>query len=304
VAGKPEGRAARSKNHQSFHQRLTFFQRFDRDHGRRQCTCADRTENAHFQVNNMNKLPQITLAFWIMKICATTLGETAGDLLSMTLDVGYAMSSLILISVFVATLFTQLSCKRYHPALYWLVILSTSTAGTTISDFMDRTLGLGYAAGSAILVALLLAIFSAWYFSEKSLSVSRITSRKAELFYWFAILFSNTLGTALGDFLADDSGLGFMGGALLVGSAIAVVALLHYTTRLSSVALFWVAFVLTRPFGATLGDVLTKPYAKGGLDIGTVGSSAVLLGVLVVLVVAASLYNRQAAPAYARVSEN
>lgn len=252
----------------------------------------------------MNKLPQITLAFWIMKICATTLGETAGDLLSMTLDVGYAMSSLILISVFVATLFTQLSCKRYHPALYWLVILSTSTAGTTISDFMDRTLGLGYAAGSAILVALLLAIFSAWYFSEKSLSVSRITSRKAELFYWFAILFSNTLGTALGDFLADDSGLGFMGGALLVGSAIAVVALLHYTTRLSSVALFWVAFVLTRPFGATLGDVLTKPYAKGGLDIGTVGSSAVLLGVLVVLVVAASLYNRQAAPAYARVSEN
>lgn len=241
----------------------------------------------------MNKLPQITLAFWIMKICATTLGETAGDLLSMTLDVGYAVSSLILISVFVVTLFTQLASKRHHPALYWIVILSTSTAGTTMSDFMDRTLGLGYATGSAILIAVLLAIFSVWYWSEKSLSVNRITSVKAELFYWFAILFSNTLGTALGDFLADDSGLGFMGGALLVGSAIAIVAVLHYTTRISSVALFWIAFVLTRPFGATLGDVLTKPYSKGGLDFGTVGSSAVLLGILVFMIVAATLYNQR-----------
>jgi len=246
----------------------------------------------------MNKLPQITLAFWIMKICATTLGETAGDLLSMTLDVGYAISSLILISVFVVTLFTQLASKRYHPALYWIVILSTSTAGTTISDFMDRTLGLGYATGSAILIAVLLAIFSVWYWSEKSLSVNRISSLKGELFYWFAILFSNTLGTALGDFLADDSGLGFMGGALLVGSAIAIVALLHYTTRLSSVALFWIAFVLTRPFGATLGDVLTKPYSKGGLDFGTVGSSAVLLGILLVMILAATLYNRKKSLAY------
>ena len=245
----------------------------------------------------MNKIPQITLVFWIMKICATTLGETAGDLLSMTLNVGYAVSSLILISVFVVTLLGQLSCKRYHPALYWLVILSTSTAGTTLSDFMDRTLGLGYAAGSAILVAILLAIFSVWYLSEKSLSVSRITTFKGELFYWFAILFSNTLGTALGDFLADDSGLGFMGGALLVGSAIIAVTVFHYCTRLSSVLLFWIAFVLTRPFGATLGDVLTKPYEKGGLDFGTVGSSAVLLAVLVFLVVMATVYNRQTLPA-------
>ncbi|EGH30075.1 hypothetical protein PSYJA_14312 [Pseudomonas syringae pv. japonica str. M301072] len=163
----------------------------------------------------MNKLPKITLAFWIMKICATTLGETAGDLLSMTLDVGYAISSLILVSVFVVTLLTQLASKRYNPALYWVVILSTSTAGTTISDFMDRTLGLGYATGSAILIAVLLAVFSVWYWSEKSLSVNRITSLKAELFYWIAILFSNTLGTALGDFLADDSGLGFMGARFL-----------------------------------------------------------------------------------------
>ena len=241
----------------------------------------------------MNKLPQITLAFWIMKICATTLGETAGDLLSMTLDVGYAMSSLILISVFIVTLFSQLATRRYHPALYWLVILSTSTAGTTMSDFMDRTLGLGYATGSAILVAILLALFAAWYFSEKSLSVDHISTRKGELFYWFAILFSNTLGTALGDFLADDSGLGFAGGALLIGSALFVVALLHYTTRISSVLLFWLAFVLTRPFGATLGDVLTKSYDKGGLDFGTVGTSAILLAILVALVITATVYNRR-----------
>lgn len=252
----------------------------------------------------MNKLPQLTLAFWIMKICATTLGETAGDWLSMTLDIGYAMSSLLLISVFIFTLLTQLRTQRYHPLLYWLVILSTSTAGTTLSDFMDRTLGLGYAAGSAILIALLLAIFSVWYLSEKSLSVARITTLKGELFYWFAILFSNTLGTALGDFLADDSGLGFMGGALLVGTAIAIVVVLHYTTRLSSVLLFWVAFVLTRPFGATFGDVLTKSHEKGGLDFGTAGSSLVLLTVLVVLVVMATAYNRQPAPSPERLAEN
>ncbi len=242
----------------------------------------------------MNKLPQITLAFWIMKICATTLGETAGDLLSMTLDVGYAMSSLILISGFAATLIGQLASKRYHPALYWLVILSTSTAGTTMSDFMDRTLGLGYAAGSSILIAILLSLFTVWYMSEKSLSVDRVTTLRAELFYWFAILFSNTLGTALGDFLADDSGLGFAGGALLIGGAIAVVVLLKLFTRINTVLLFWVAFVLTRPFGATLGDVLTKPHEKGGLDFGTVGSSMVLLGVLVVLVIAAMLRERPA----------
>ncbi|KPX08109.1 putative Membrane protein [Pseudomonas savastanoi pv. glycinea] len=256
------------------------------------------------QVDTMNKLPQITLAFWIMKICATTLGETAGDLLSMTLDVGYAISSLILISLFVATLVTQLAAKRYHPMLYWLVILSTSTAGTTMSDFMDRTLGLGYATGSAILITLLMAIFCAWYVSEKSLSVDRVSTLKGELFYWFAILISNTLGTALGDYLADDSGLGFAGGAVLIGSAIALVVVLHFTTRLSSIMLFWIAFVLTRPFGATLGDVLTKPYEKGGLDFGTVGSSAVLLAVLLVLVVVATYRERKPSPADNRLIES
>ncbi len=232
----------------------------------------------------MNKLPQITLAFWVMKICATTLGETAGDLLSMTLNIGYALSSLLLISLFILSLLGQLSTRRYKPALYWTVILMTSTAGTTISDFMDRTLGLGYASGSLILISLLASVLLVWRLTEKSLSVEHIVSRRAELFYWGAILVSNTLGTALGDYLADDSGLGFAGGALLIGSLLAVVAAAYYRTHLSRVALFWVAFVLTRPFGATLGDVLTKSTDKGGLDLGTVGSSAVLLTTLAVLV--------------------
>ncbi|MBC9248846.1 hypothetical protein A9179_01020 [Pseudomonas alcaligenes] len=244
----------------------------------------------------MNKLPQITLAFWVMKICATTLGETAGDLLSMTLDVGYAVSSLILIGLFLVALSGQLMSRRYLPALYWTVILATSTAGTTMSDFMDRTLGLGYASGSAILVTLLLCVLGLWRLSEKSLAVDNIVSRRGELFYWGAILVSNTLGTALGDYLADDSGLGFAGGALLIGSLIAVVALAKQFTRISSVALFWIAFVLTRPFGATLGDVLTKTHEKGGLDFGTVGSSAILAGVLVVLVFFAMRAERREQP--------
>ncbi len=241
----------------------------------------------------MNKLPQITLAFWVMKICATTLGETAGDLLSMTLNVGYAISSMILISVFLITLVTQLKAKTYNPMLYWLVILSTSTAGTTMSDFMDRTLGLGYATGSALLITILLVTLAVWRWSEGSLSVDHVRTFKGELFYWVAILFSNTLGTALGDYLADDSGLGFAGGALLIGSTIAVVVLLHFYTRISSVLLFWLAFVLTRPFGATLGDVLTKPHEKGGLDFGTIGSSAVLAAILLALVVAATLHKNR-----------
>lgn len=241
----------------------------------------------------MNKLPQITLAFWVMKICATTLGETAGDLLSMTLNIGYAMSSLLLISVFLVTLVTQLYSRRYNPWLYWLVILSTSTAGTTMSDFMDRTLGLGYAAGSAILIGILLLTFALWRLSGNPLDVTRIKDRGGELFYWVAILFSNTLGTALGDFLADDSGLGFAGGALLIGSTIGLVVLARYWTRIPGVVLFWVAFVLTRPFGATLGDFLTKPHEKGGMDFGTVGSSAVLGGILLVLILMASFYNRE-----------
>lgn len=234
----------------------------------------------------MKKIPEITIGFWVMKICATTLGETAGDLLSMTMNVGYAISSMILISFFFVTLVIQLFSKKYNPIIYWLVILSTSTAGTTMSDYMDRTLGLGYATGSAILITILLLIFATWRWSEKSLSVTNIATFKGEIFYWTAILFSNTLGTAVGDFLADDSGLGFLGGAVLIGSLLILVILAKYLTKVSTVLLFWIAFVLTRPFGATFGDLLTKPYAKGGLNFGTIGSSLFLFSILTLLIIA------------------
>lgn len=235
-------------------------------------------------ISNAGKLPEITLLFWVMKICATTLGETAGDLLSMTLKVGYAAASVILFAAFFASLGGQLRSKTYHPVLYWTVILTTSTAGTTMSDFIDRSLGIGYASGSVLLVGLLLTTLFFWWKSEKSLSVTDISTRRGELFYWTAILFSNTLGTALGDFLADDSGLGFAGGAVLIGSLLALVVLAFYFTKISHIALFWAAFVLTRPFGATFGDLLTKPLEKGGLGFGTIGSSVVLFGILAVLI--------------------
>ncbi len=237
-----------------------------------------------FYLQTMNKLPAITIAFWITKICATTLGETAGDLLSMTLNIGYTVSSAILLSFFLATLIIQLTTKTYKPIVYWSVILATSTAGTTMSDFMDRTLGLGYATGSMILAGLLISTLLVWKVSEKSLSVTSIQSRKGELFYWIAILFSNTLGTAVGDYLADSSGLGFYGGAILIGSLLLVIVLIYNFTKVSHVLLFWAAFVLTRPFGATFGVLLTKPLENGGLNFGTIGSSIILFAVLAVLV--------------------
>jgi len=233
--------------------------------------------------SSYDKLPAITAGFWIMKICATTLGETAGDLLSMTLKVGYAVSTAILLSFFVVSLIAQLLSKKYNPLIYWLVILATSTAGTTMSDFMDRTLGLGYALGSSILFTSLLMILLIWRLTEKSLSVTNIRSLRGESFYWAAILVSNTLGTALGDFLADDSGLGFSGGALLIGSLLLLLVLAYYFTKLSHILLFWLAFVLTRPFGATFGDLLTKTNDKGGLNLGTMGSSLVLASILAIM---------------------
>ncbi len=241
----------------------------------------------------LKKIPEVTLLFWVMKICATTLGETAGDLLAQTMNVGYGTSSLILLGIFLVVLAAQLTVTHYIPALYWAVILATSTAGTTLSDYMDRTLGLGYATGSALLVTLLLVILGLWRVTEQSLSVNNVTTRRGELFYWAAILVSNTLGTALGDYLADDSGLGFGGGALLIGSLLAMVVLAHYFTRLSGVLLFWVAFVLTRPFGATFGDLLTKTPAEHGLGFGTQGSSLILFLMLAVLVGYSSLKNNQ-----------
>ena len=243
----------------------------------------------------MNKIARVTALFWIMKICATTLGETAGDLLSMTLNVGYAVSSALLLGLFLLSLAAQLRSRAFHPALYWTVILTTSTAGTTLSDFMDRTLGLGYAKGSLILTSCLAAVLIAWHLREGTLSVSSIQTRRTELFYWVAILFSNTLGTALGDFLADDSGLGFLGGAALIGAGIALTALAAFLTRIDRVVLFWIAFVLTRPFGATFGDLLTKAPEKGGLDFGTVGSSLILATLLLCLVIYTSAAEKRVA---------
>lgn len=236
-----------------------------------------------------NKVAQITIFFWIMKICATTLGETAGDLMSMTMNVGYAASSVILISLFLISLVMQIKSKAFHPTLYWLVIVTTSTAGTTVSDYMNRTLGLGYLTGSLVLISGLIIVLALWRFSEGNLSVNNIQTTKAELFYWTAILFSNTLGTSLGDFLADDSGLGFLGGAALIGGLIGLVVIGYYFTRINRVVLFWIAFVLTRPFGATFGDFLTKPVESGGLNLGTIGSSLVLGILLVIFIVYTSI---------------
>jgi len=235
---------------------------------------------------SLSKLPQLTAIYWIIKIAATTLGETAGDLMSMTMEVGYGLSTAILMSVFLVSCVGQLIAKKHHPWLYWLVILTTSTAGTTMSDWMDRTLGLGYLNGSLILIGLLLAILAYWrFFTPYSMSVTNVTAFRIEILYWIAILFSNTLGTALGDYLADDSGLGFAGIAAILLGSLALILALHYFTNISKVFLFWVAFIQTRPFGATFGDTLTKTPAQGGLGFGTLGASAVLLGITVVGVI-------------------
>ncbi|MFO0830857.1 MAG: hypothetical protein U0637_03330 [Phycisphaerales bacterium] len=249
------------------------------------------------------KLPAITVGFWIMKVAATTLGETLGDFLSKGpgdggLGLGYMLASLLVLCIFLVTVVPQLLSRRYIPFLYWAVILSTSTAGTTMSDFMDRTLGLGYAAGSALLVAILVCVLVAWRVAQGSISVDSVRTVRAEVFYWSAILASNTLGTALGDYLADEEqgpGLGFMGGAAVIGSVLLLIAgayALLRVTRASKpglvVGLFWAAFVLTRPFGATFGDVLARGRAEGGLGFGPAGSSAVLGAVLVAMILWAS----------------
>jgi len=233
------------------------------------------------------KVAELTFAFWVMKICATTVGETGGDALSMTLGVGYAASSLLLLGFFALMLVAQLRARSFHPALYWSVILATSTAGTTLSDFMDRTLGLGYAKGAALLAALLVGVLALWRGVVGSLAVDEICNRRAEAFYWMAILVSNTLGTAVGDYLADSSGLGYAMSNLLISSGIAASVLAYRFSSLSRTALFWWAFVLTRPFGATMGDLLTKPPDHGGFGFGTLGSSAVLLALLAIFVVVA-----------------
>lgn len=244
-----------------------------------------------------SKVAAVTLAFWVMKICATTAGETGGDLLSMTLKVGYLASTLILLGVFLVVLVFQLRAKAFHPFLYWAVILATSTAGTTLSDYMDRSLGLGYAAGATILVSLLIAVLTVWRFTLGSIAVDHIRDPRAEGFYWAAILVSNTLGTALGDYLADSSGLGYGLSNLLIASGIALTVIGWRFTTISRTVLFWIAFVLTRPFGATMGDLLTKAPEKGGLGIGTAGSTIVLLTVLVLVLIFSTRRERRLAAA-------
>lgn len=229
-----------------------------------------------------NKVPEVTLAFWVIKIAATTLGETAGDALSMSLNLGYALSTGIFFVCFVVALVAQVRAKSFHPFLYWLVIVTTTTVGTTMADFADRSLGVGYVGGALILFALLLLTLGAWWFSTGSVSVTNITSPKVEVFYWVTILFSNTLGTALGDFLADTSGLGYEGGALVFAAALVLVALAYFYTKISHTMLFWTAFILTRPLGATLGDILTKPHENGGLDLSRISSSLVIAAFMII----------------------
>ena len=233
--------------------------------------------------NKINKVAQISLAFWIMKILATTLGETAGDMLSMTLKLGYAESLIITLSFFLIMLFIQLKSNKYKPALYWLVIVGTTTVGTEISDFMDRTLGFGYLLGSSVLFASLLSVLAIWYYRYKSLSIYPITNSKIELLYWVAILFSNSLGTAFGDFLSDNIGLSYIQGAMVTSGVIIFVIALHYFTKLNQILLFWIAFIFTRPFGATFGDFLTKPLAKGGMEFGTLPASGITLLLLIIV---------------------
>jgi uncharacterized membrane-anchored protein len=229
----------------------------------------------------MSKVPAVTLTFWVIKIAATTLGETAGDAVSMTLNLGYAISSAIFIGIFVAAVAAQISAKSFHPFLYWAVIVATTTAGTTMADLADRSLGIGYAGGSTILFLLLMAALGAWYRSAGSISVDTVTSPKIEMFYWSAILFSQTLGTALGDWMADSNGLGYERGALVFAAGLIVVAAAYFYTNVSRTALFWSAFILTRPLGATVGDLLDKPVADGGLAFGRFYASAILAAFIV-----------------------
>jgi uncharacterized membrane-anchored protein len=234
--------------------------------------------------NVISKVAQVTLMFWIIKILATTLGETGGDALSMTLNLGYGLSSLIFLGFFAVTLAAQISSKQYHPAIYWAVVVATTTVGTTTSDYLDRTLELGYIKSSIMLFCAVIAILIAWHFTTGEIAVDRITTRKNEIFYWVTILVSNTLGTALGDFTATTTGLGFERGALVFAGLIAIVAAAHYFTKLPNSVLFWAAYVLTRPLGATLGDLVTKPRADGGLNLGRIGSSLTIAAVMIVLI--------------------
>lgn len=240
----------------------------------------------------LSKVPQITIAFWVVKILATTVGETGGDALSMSLKLGYAVSTLIFLLFFAVALAAQISTDRYHPLAYWTVVVATTTVGTTTSDFLDRTVGLGYVASSISELALVILVLAVWKASTGNIGVDRITSRKNEIFYWVTILVANTLGTALGDFTATSTGLGFNGGALVFAGLLALTAVLFKSGKLSRPIAFWAAYVLTRPLGATVGDILTKPATEGGLDLSRVSSSFVILGAMAVAISVTQLRRR------------
>ena len=228
-----------------------------------------------------SKVPEVTLIFWIVKVAATTLGETGGDTVTMTLDWGYLAGTAIFLSLLVALIAIQIAAEKFHPFLYWATIVASTTAGTTMADFADRSLGVGYAGGSSILFVCLMATLGLWYWSCGSLSVATVSTPKVEAFYWAAITLSQTLGTALGDWTADDTGLGYEGGALLFAAGLAALAAAYYWTNVSRVFLFWAAFILSRPLGATVGDFLDKPVSDGGLALSRPMASAVIAAFIV-----------------------
>jgi len=231
----------------------------------------------------MSKVPAVTLGFWIIKILATTLGETGGDTVTMTMNLGYLVGTAIFLTALVVLVAFQIAAKRFQPFLYWATIVASTTAGTTMADFADRSLGIGYTGGSLLLLACVLASLLAWYRSEGTVAVNTVTTRKAEAFYWITITFSQTLGTALGDWIAD-AGLGYEGGALVFGTGLLLLVMLYFWTEISRVTLFWAAFILTRPLGATVGDFLDKPLANGGLNLSRPLASAAIAVVLIALV--------------------
>lgn len=228
-----------------------------------------------------SKVPEVTLVFWIVKIAATTLGETGGDTVTMTLDWGYLAGTAIFLSLLVALIAIQIAAQKFHPFLYWATIVASTTAGTTMADFADRSLGVGYAGGSSILFVCLMAALGLWYWSCGSLSVAMVSTPKVEAFYWAAITLSQTLGTALGDWTADDTGLGYQGGALVFAAGLAALAAAYYWTNVSRVFLFWAAFIVSRPLGATVGDFLDKPVSDGGLALSRPIASAVIAAFIV-----------------------
>jgi len=229
----------------------------------------------------VSKVPEITLIFWIIKILSTTLGETGGDAVSMSMDLGYLVGTGIFFIIFILAVGAQISARKFHPILYWATIVATTTVGTTLADFADRSLGIGYVGGTAILLTLLMASLLTWYRALGSISVDSVSSPKSEMFYWVTIMFSQTLGTALGDWTADTAGLGYSGSAIVFGTMLAAIAAAYYRTQISHTALFWAAFILTRPLGAVVGDLLDKPISHGGLELSRYTASATLIVLIV-----------------------